>query len=196
MSLVAHFKISVRELVLFVFSCPDHQIRTRAGLFFTSKPNDIEIFTPDTVINLWYNNFNHKTRLNACFTRLAGDIILEESTQGIRDPKLKLSASECTIAAIHKHLIPQELMRHMQTLMPTTFNLLLRFATEPNPYRARKQNQTLGLDAGATAEEELDEDELDLESNFAEAKTLTRPIGGKTSRSLVATRTWYAHPLV
>lgn len=180
LSLVGHFNITIRELVCFIFSCPDRSIHTRAGMFFALKHSDPIPFAPEQLISLWYGRFNCKPSLDTCLANWTEKVLLEESDRGIKDNYLKISVPDCTIALINDHLIPQNLMRHLQVLMPTTFRFLLHFATRPNRYRKNKSQResqhplSLEILPPDTSDGECsdNEDDIDLEANFGEAGDL------------------------
>ncbi|KAF8599335.1 hypothetical protein BDV93DRAFT_591835 [Ceratobasidium sp. AG-I] len=180
LSLASHFNITIRDLIYFIFSCPDRSVHTRAGMFFAMKHSDPVPFAPEYLFSLWYGRFNCKSNLDACFANWTEKLLLEESDQGIKDDYLKISVPKCTIAMINERLIPQNLMRHLQVLMPTTFRILLHFATKPNRYRKNKtqrENQSslspeeTPLDA-SPEECSDDEDDIDLDANFGDAGDL------------------------
>nr|VWP01094.1 Sensor protein zRas [Ganoderma boninense] len=149
-SLLLYLSVSFGQLLIYLFSSTNTQLKTRASRFLryhkkATDPN--HVFYPSTIYNLWHERWPkaqphlHDNIIEPCARKIAvaeGDTIIKE-----RAFQVKLSS--LTIANMRKLLQPAALLRDLRLKAPFTFGYLYAFTTAPNKYRIQS-GQSQGED--------------------------------------------------
>ena len=157
-TLVMFLKISVVQLLKFIFTSEIKEVRARAARFLghtpTATSKDME-FQPGMIFRAWHENFpKAKEQLHKMIQPCVIEMVLEESEKLIGDKELqvKMKDLQVTLKSIKTLLQPDVILDKYHQLAPFTWNLLETISASPN--RHRKYNVK-------TDEFEDDEEEKD-----------------------------------
>lgn len=141
-SLILYLKLSLRELIWFIFESNIPIVKQRAGLFMAHKDSWATPFAPARLFSVWLTRWpRSKPYLLEMIKPCIHDTILEESNKIIGDPQLKIKTKTLTMHSIRHALDPARLAAHYKSLAPFLWDILLIFTTSPNKSRKQRDVQ-------------------------------------------------------
>ena len=134
-------KISVVQLLKFIFTFEIKEVRARAARFLghtlTATSKDME-FQPGMIFHAWHEKFlKAKEQLHKMIQPCAIEMVLEESDKLIGDKELqvKMKDLQVTLKSIKTLLQPDVILDKYHQLAPFTRNLLETISASPNRHR-------------------------------------------------------------
>ena len=127
-TLVMFLKISVVQLLKFIFTSKIKEVQGRAARFLghtpTAMSKDME-FQPGMIFCAWHENFlKAKAQLHKMIQPCAMEMVLEESDKLIGDKELQVTMKDLTLKSIRTLLQPKVILDKYHQLAPFMWNLL------------------------------------------------------------------------
>jgi hypothetical protein len=141
LSLVIFLAVSIRELLVFIFTTELKPVKDHAARFLGYSPtrDDLNLRFPAAhIFSVWLEQCHipdQRAQMRFTITPLAKVMVLEDSDRVIKDVSLQIRVNNLTISGIRELLDPSKLAAKYRALAPFFFEPLEVFTASPNKYR-------------------------------------------------------------
>lgn len=141
---------SFNEFLLAFYTSQDPEISRQAGTCLGYKEG--QSYAPERLLDAWLKKTSGESRnhLEEVIVRKAGDVLVKESDRALRDPELRVPATEATIPRLTSDFGLKRVATIYQTLLPCMWLLLITLMTATNTYEQKFHREKLNKEVRAT----------------------------------------------